>query len=79
MRFFTVPNAKAARSSVVWAMFIIGFFYLLTTFIGFGARAFLGPEGEEAAGTGGGSVPSACRQLSIALSAKTCYNEIKSR
>jgi cation/acetate symporter len=30
MRFFTVPNAKAARGSVVWAMFIIGFFYLLT-------------------------------------------------
>ena len=29
MRFFTVPNAKAARGSVVWAMFIIGFFYLL--------------------------------------------------
>jgi cation/acetate symporter len=53
MRFFTVPNAKAARSSVVWAMFIIGFFYLLTTFIGFGARAFLGTEGEEAAGTAG--------------------------
>jgi cation/acetate symporter len=38
MRFFSVPNAKAARSSVVWAMFLIGFFYLLTTFIGFGAR-----------------------------------------
>ncbi len=53
MRFFTVPNAKAARSSVVWAMFLIGFFYLLTTFIGFGARAFLGEGGVEAAGTGG--------------------------
>src|SRR3954466_16170541 len=53
MRFFTVPNAKAARSSVVWAMFIIGFFYLLTTFIGLGARAFLGEAGVEAAGTGG--------------------------
>jgi cation/acetate symporter len=53
MRFFTVPDAKAARSSVVWAMLLIGFFYLLTTFIGFGARAFLGPEGEEAAGTAG--------------------------
>jgi cation/acetate symporter len=53
MRFFTVPNAKAARSSVVWAMFLIGFFYLLTTFIGFGARAFLGEEGVEAAGTSG--------------------------
>src|SRR3954471_23933432 len=53
MRFFTVPNAKAARGSVVWAIFIIGFFYLLTTFIGFGARAFLGDAGVEAAGTGG--------------------------
>src|SRR3712207_8706501 len=53
MRFFTVPNAKAARSSVVWAMFLIGFFYLLTTFIGFGARAFLFRSGVEAAGTGG--------------------------
>jgi cation/acetate symporter len=53
MRFFTVPNAKAARGSVVWAMFIIGFFYLLTTAIGFGARAFLGEEGVEAAGTAG--------------------------
>ena len=53
MRFFTVPNAKAARSSVVWAMFLIGFFYLLTTFIGFGARAFLGEGGVAAAGTGG--------------------------
>jgi cation/acetate symporter len=53
MRFFTVPNAKAARSSVVWAMFLIGFFYLLTTFIGFGARAFLGEAGVVAAGTGG--------------------------
>jgi cation/acetate symporter len=53
MRFFTVPNGKAARSSVVWAMFLIGFFYLLTTFIGFGARAFLGEKGVEAAGKGG--------------------------
>jgi cation/acetate symporter len=53
MRFFTVPDAKAARGSVVWAMFIIGFFYLLTTFIGFGARAFLGEGGVEAAGKGG--------------------------
>jgi cation/acetate symporter len=53
MRFFTVPDAKAARTSVVWAMFLIGFFYLLTTFIGFGARAFLGEAGVEAAGTAG--------------------------
>jgi cation/acetate symporter len=53
MRFFTVPNARAARGSVVWAMFLIGFFYLLTTCIGFGARALLGEGGVEAAGKGG--------------------------
>jgi len=53
IRFFTVPDGKAARGSVVVAMFIIGGFYILTTFIGFGARAFLGQEGVEAAGTGG--------------------------
>ena len=34
-------------------MFLIGFFYLLTTFIGFGARAILGQGGVEAAGKGG--------------------------
>jgi cation/acetate symporter len=53
MRFFTVPDSRAARSSVVWAMFIIGGFYLLTTCIGFGARALLGQEGVAGAGTGG--------------------------
>ena len=53
MRFFTVPDAKAARSSVMWAMVLIGGFYVMTTFLGFGARAILGTGGEEAAGTGG--------------------------
>ena len=64
MRFFTVPNAKAARSSVVYAMFIIGFFYLLTTVIGFGARAILGQEGVEAAGKGGNlAAPNLAQEL----------------
>jgi cation/acetate symporter len=53
MRFFTVPDAKAARSSVVWAVVLIGSFYIMTTFLGFGARAVLGTGGEEAAGDGG--------------------------
>ena len=53
MRFFTVPDAKAARSSVVWAVVLIGAFYVMTTFLGFGARAVLGTGGEEAAGDGG--------------------------
>ena len=45
MRFFTVPDAKAARSSVGWAVALIGSFYVMTTFLGFGARALLGEEG----------------------------------
>jgi cation/acetate symporter len=53
MRFFTVPDAKAARSSVVWAMFLIGAFYLMVTVLGLGARVVLGSAGEEAAGKGG--------------------------
>ena len=42
MRFFTVPTAKAARNSVVWAMAIIGSFYVLTLFIGLGAAMKVG-------------------------------------
>ena len=53
MRFFAVPDAKAARTSVLWAVALIGVFYIMTTFLGFGARAFLGQEGVEAAGAGG--------------------------
>ena len=37
MRFFTVPSAKEARKSVMWATLWIGYFYLLTFIIGFGA------------------------------------------
>jgi cation/acetate symporter len=53
MRFFTVPDARAARRSVMWAVTLIGSFYVMTTFLGFGARAFLGTAGEKAAGKGG--------------------------
>ena len=53
MRFFTVPDAKAARGSVAWAVFLIGAFYIMVMIVGVGARAILGREGEEAAGEGG--------------------------
>ena len=53
MRFFTVPDAKAARSSVMWAVILIGGFYVMTTCLGFGARAILGEGATEAVGTGG--------------------------
>ena len=54
MRFFTVPDGKAARQSVVWTIGFIGVFTLLVTVIGFGARALLTGDGAtEAVGNGG--------------------------
>ena len=41
MRFYTVANAKAARKSVLYATGFIGYFYILTFIIGFGAITFL--------------------------------------
>lgn len=41
MRFFTVPNAREANRSIVFATGFIGYFYMLTFIIGFGAVAFL--------------------------------------
>ena len=44
MRFYTVPTAKEARKSVVWAIWLIGLFYLLTLTLGYGAAAMVGPD-----------------------------------
>ncbi len=60
MRFFTVPNAKEARKSVMWATTWIGYFYILTFIIGFGAITFVltNPEFLDAKGAllGGGNM-----------------------
>ena len=53
MRFFTVPNAKAARKSVIVAMFLIGFFFIMTTILGFGASIFITPQALTAVDKGG--------------------------
>jgi cation/acetate symporter len=60
MRFFTVPNAREARKSVLWATTWIGYFYILTFIIGFGAIAFVltNPQFLDAKGAllGGGNM-----------------------
>jgi cation/acetate symporter len=60
MRFFTVPDAKEARKSVGWATVWIGYFYILTFIIGFGAITFVltNPEFLDAKGAlkGGGNM-----------------------
>ena len=44
VRFYTVKDSKAARTSVVWAMILIGSFYIMTTFLGFGAATLVGKQ-----------------------------------
>ncbi|MYM18564.1 cation/acetate symporter ActP [Brevibacterium sp. 5221] len=64
MRFYTVPTAKEARRSVVWAIWLIGIFYLFTLVIGYGAAAMVGSK--EIAGAPGG-VNSAAPLLALQL------------
>ena len=53
MRFFTVPTAQAARKSVIWAMAIIGGFYVLTLFLGMGSAMKVGADQIRAIDPGG--------------------------
>ena len=53
MRFYTVKDARAARTSVFYATGLIGFFYLLTFVLGFGAMVLVGPQTITAVDRGG--------------------------
>ncbi|WP_104082839.1 cation acetate symporter [Cryobacterium sp. Y11] len=64
MRFYTVPTAKEARRSVVWAIWLIGAFYIFTLVLGFGAASLVGADTIEAAP---GGVNSAAPLLALAL------------
>ncbi len=64
MRFYTVPTAKEARRSVVWAISLIGLFYLFTLVLGYASGALVGAE-EIASAPGG--VNSAAPLLALAL------------
>jgi cation/acetate symporter len=64
MRFYTVPTAKEARRSVVWAIWLIGIFYLFTLVLGYGAGALVGADTILAAP---GGVNSAAPLLAFAL------------
>jgi cation/acetate symporter len=53
MRFYTVPDSRAARTSVFYATGLIGFFYLLTFILGFGAMVLVGPDAIRSVDRGG--------------------------
>jgi cation/acetate symporter len=63
VRFYTVPDARTARISVVWAMGLIGSFYIMTTFLGFGAATIVGRDVIAANGGTNMSAPLLARQL----------------
>jgi cation/acetate symporter len=44
MRFYTVPDAKAARKSVLYATGLIGYFYIIVPIVGFGASVLVGRD-----------------------------------
>ncbi|AQV93966.1 cation acetate symporter [Cupriavidus necator] len=69
MRFFTVPNAKEARKSVFWATTWIGYFYILTFIIGFGAIVLVGtnPSFQDGSGKLLGGVNMAAVHLASAV------------
>ena len=63
MRFFTVPDAKAARSSIGWAVLLIGMFFIMTMITGVGARALLGQDAVEASAGGNLATPLLAEEL----------------
>jgi cation/acetate symporter len=64
MRFYTVPTSREARRSVVWAIWLIGIFYLFTLVLGFGAAELVGAKEIKAAP---GAVNSAAPLLAFHL------------
>ncbi|MDN5851610.1 MAG: cation acetate symporter, partial [Actinomycetia bacterium] len=58
IRFYTVPTAGQARKSVLWAISLIGAFYLMTLVLGFGAAAMLGDDAFAQVKESGGNLAS---------------------
>jgi cation/acetate symporter len=58
IRFYTVPTAQDARKSVLWAIALIGGFYLMTLVLGFGAAALLDTGADSEVAASGGNLAS---------------------
>ena len=58
IRFYTVPTARQARKSVLWAIGLIGSFYLMTLVLGFGAAALVKGDAKEQIAASGGNLAS---------------------
>ncbi|MEY9872592.1 cation/acetate symporter [Streptacidiphilus sp. MAP12-33] len=72
-RFYTVPTARAARRSAVWAIGLVGAFYLMTIVLGLGAAALIGAPAIKAANSAGNT---AVAQLADALGGTVLFGVI---
>ena len=70
MRFYTVPTSREARRSVVWAIWLIGIFYLFTLVLGFGAAELVGRRGDQDTHPVASTRPLRCSRSSSA--ARSC-------
>ncbi|GJF31911.1 cation acetate symporter [Kitasatospora sp. NE20-6] len=52
-RFYTVPTARAARRSTIWAIGLVGGFYLMAVVLGLGAAALVGSSAVRSANPAG--------------------------
>ncbi|MDO5533117.1 MAG: cation acetate symporter [Propionibacteriaceae bacterium] len=75
MRFYTVPTAKEARSSVTWAIGLIGAFYLFTLVLGYGAAAII-PGGQDTISTMPGRANAAAPALAFFLPGHTMVDGV---
>jgi cation/acetate symporter len=58
IRFYTTPTARQARTSVMWAIALIGGFYLMSLVLGFGAAALVTGDEKQAIADSGGNLAS---------------------
>ncbi|MBS2939861.1 cation acetate symporter [Nocardioides sp. J2M5] len=58
IRFYTTPTSRDARKSVLWAIGLIGAFYLFTLVLGFGAAALLDKDAYAEVAASGGNLAS---------------------
>jgi cation/acetate symporter len=72
-RFYTVPTARAARRSAVWAIGLVGAFYLMTIVLGLGAAALIGAPAIKAANSAGNT---AVPQLADAMGGTVLFGVI---
>jgi len=76
IRFYTTPTARDARKSVLWAIGLIGAFYLMTLVLGFGAAALLNQTDYASVKTSGGNLASPLLAQAVGGGANSTFGAV---